>query len=851
MKRFLILSGLALAAFLACTPKETEKPQPVTTDPAKAPQVVSTIPAANDPAAELVDEIVITYDKAIYLPEHTTISVNDVYYEETVYQLEKSLYIPVTLRGGATYTVKVLSPSVKDADGNFAADFSFSFTTKTRNNFDASAFTLDENLADPNATDEAKALFAAMKANFGTKTYSAAMAEVNWNTDNATLIHEKTGKFPAINAFDYIHLPSSPSTWVDYGDITPVKEWADMGGIVAASWHWLVPTSDPTAEPDPGPGPGPGPEPEPEYPDDVVIDFEDVVIGNWDPWQYLEASYFSACEPGTIMNVYYEAAAEGAQIALKNNIEGWPGLVDGNGKDYSYVGIPAGDGVFAAELDEQMLDAIKAAGVVISGYYFTICAVGLNAPGAPIEYNDTEIDFDDIATGNWADYKYLEPGNFLTCTVGSKFTVFYKDAAEGAQMAIKENSTGWPGVVDEKGNNYEYFNIPAGDGKYVLSVDAAILASMQDYGIIVGGHDYTIDKVVISVPAGAVADIVIDINVATGNWADYKYLEAGTFASCKVGTQLVIHYADATGAQMGLKDPGQAGWPGIVDGQDVDYSYFVIEDGEGDYIFNVDATVLAVIQASGLVIGGHDYTIVSLTIKNPAAEVAAAPALVKGGFRVISTRGNDDEVEYSFGSQDNAFNPVDALTDGHWQNTVLKADLDELAGYLKLLQDEGIPVLFRPLHEASGGWFWWGSKTGADFVALWRYVFDYLTAAGVHNLIWVWTSCLEDADWYPGDAYVDIIAYDWYPQDEALYHTSNKAAWDALLSISNKKMLTLGECGAMPSVAECLEDGAMWSWWMPWYGEHMAAPYNTNNQFTEWMSASSVITLDDLNLVEE
>ena len=84
-----------------------------------------------------------------------------------------------------------------------------------------------------------------------------------------------------------------------------------------------------------------------------------------------------------------------------------------------------------------------------------------------------------------------------------------------------------------------------------------------------------------------------------------------------------------------------------------------------------------------------------------------------------------------------------------------------MAGYLKLLHDANIPVIWRPLHEAAGGWFWWG-KNADSFKKLWIQMFDYFKAQGLNNLIWVWTSETGDADWYPGDAYVDIIGRDLY-----------------------------------------------------------------------------------------
>lgn len=50
------------------------------------------------------------------------------------------------------------------------------------------------------------------------------MGEVAWSTTFSDMVAEAAGKYPAIVGFDYIHLASSPADWIDYGDITPVKE---------------------------------------------------------------------------------------------------------------------------------------------------------------------------------------------------------------------------------------------------------------------------------------------------------------------------------------------------------------------------------------------------------------------------------------------------------------------------------------------------------------------------------------------------------------------------------------------------------------------------------------------------
>ena len=94
--------------------------------------------------------------------------------------------------------------------------------------------------------------------------------------------------------------------------------------------------------------------------------------------------------------------------------------------------------------------------------------------------------------------------------------------------------------------------------------------------------------------------------------------------------------------------------------------------------------------------------------------------------------------------------------------------LDIIADYANGLGD--IPVLFRPFHENTGGWFWWGAATTdkETYRALFQYTQDYLASKGVHNFIYVYspngplTSEEEYMDRYPGDDCVDIVAFDYY-----------------------------------------------------------------------------------------
>lgn len=177
------------------------------------------------------------------------------------------------------------------------------------------------------------------------------------------------------------------------------------------------------------------------------------------------------------------------------------------------------------------------------------------------------------------------------------------------------------------------------------------------------------------------------------------------------------------------------------------------------------------------------------------------------------------------------------------------ADIDIIAGYLKQLKDNNIPVIWRPLHEASGAWFWWGAKGAEPCKTLWRLMFDRLVNHHkLNNLIWVWT-CDASSDalnWYPGNNYVDIIGMDIYAGENA--HGSQSVLFDKIKELyQGKKLLALSECGSIPSVDAMFEHGDIWSWFMPWNGDYTHSDkYNGATYFKSLFNNDKVITRDKM-----
>jgi mannan endo-1,4-beta-mannosidase len=115
------------------------------------------------------------------------------------------------------------------------------------------------------------------------------------------------------------------------------------------------------------------------------------------------------------------------------------------------------------------------------------------------------------------------------------------------------------------------------------------------------------------------------------------------------------------------------------------------------------------------------------------------------------------------------------LEEGSVVNIKYKSWLDNLAEFLLDLKDKDgkfIPILFRPYHEHTQSWSWWGSSctTPNEFIGLWRFTIDYLKdVKNIHHLIYAISPQLDGVASkesilfrWPGDNYVDFIGMDNY-----------------------------------------------------------------------------------------
>ncbi len=153
----------------------------------------------------------------------------------------------------------------------------------------------------------------------------------------------------------------------------------------------------------------------------------------------------------------------------------------------------------------------------------------------------------------------------------------------------------------------------------------------------------------------------------------------------------------------------------------------------------------------------------------------------KGGINTLSWHTNNPLTGKS--AWDNTKGGVKAVLSGGEKHQMFLVWLDTIGNYLisvKGKDKKQVPLLFRPYHELTGNWFWWGKGncTPEEFKKLWIMTYDYLTKKKkINNLIWVYNtsdfnSKEEFMEFYPGDEYVDMISFDIYELDNPVHNNS-------------------------------------------------------------------------------
>lgn len=169
-------------------------------------------------------------------------------------------------------------------------------------------------------------------------------------------------------------------------------------------------------------------------------------------------------------------------------------------------------------------------------------------------------------------------------------------------------------------------------------------------------------------------------------------------------------------------------------------------------------------------------------------------------------------------------------------NSDLYKDIDEVMRQLKIIQDAGFPVIFRPLHEANNNYMWWAKRGSDNYKKLWKLVYDRAQLHGVHNLVWCFNGMASVqstpmSQWYPGDNMVDIVSSDYF---------ESWNDYNICKAIGNNKVVAITE--TMNQLNP--DNDAPWSFSVVW----ASRDWNENSE-RDWRTAmanSKTISIDQL-----
>lgn len=180
--------------------------------------------------------------------------------------------------------------------------------------------------------------------------------------------------------------------------------------------------------------------------------------------------------------------------------------------------------------------------------------------------------------------------------------------------------------------------------------------------------------------------------------------------------------------------------------------------------------------------------------------------------------------------------------EGTEENKAMWSDLKRIADWLTILRDAHVPVLWRPMHECDGNWFWYGKGTGEQFNKVWITMFNYFTKERkLNNLIWVLCHTGDPKDDFnPGKEYYDLAGADTYDKDlvqEKMYREVQRIH-------GTGQPIPYHECGTIPDPDKCFAKGVIWSWWMLWHTGHLTK-YD-KEELKRIYNHDLVLTLDEL-----
>eukprot|EP01084_Bolivina_argentea_P149413 261005_1 len=211
--------------------------------------------------------------------------------------------------------------------------------------------------------------------------------------------------------------------------------------------------------------------------------------------------------------------------------------------------------------------------------------------------------------------------------------------------------------------------------------------------------------------------------------------------------------------------------------------------------------------------------------------------------------------------KDTSGNPIVELMPNHSANKNWTHMLDIFANFVKTIRlpnGNPVPMVFRPLHEMLGDWYWWGQNycTSQQYIDAYNYTQWYLVEKhDLHNLLFVFApnkpySYYGDnvnkyiTDRYPGDKNIDVIAMDCYDQNDFHEELINNTKLVVKVSQNQKKIAAIAEFGVRSGVQNTnISSWFMSAFYTPLFKDDIAWKIGFVNTWADASSSSYWVPL--------
>lgn len=171
-------------------------------------------------------------------------------------------------------------------------------------------------------------------------------------------------------------------------------------------------------------------------------------------------------------------------------------------------------------------------------------------------------------------------------------------------------------------------------------------------------------------------------------------------------------------------------------------------------------------------------------------------------------------------------------------------DIDAISDAMQPLANADVPILWRPLMEAGGGWYWWGYAGAEAYGWLWDLMYTRMTEYHqLNNLLWIWNG--QSSSFLVEESQYDIASLDLYV-DKAEVYGSRYEQYVALRNMAPGKILAISECSNVPDMNTMFRDNAVWSFFGLWYAPYLGE-YTDNNALIEIYNSEGALTREDFS----